>query len=130
MKNICIMVLMLAAMTGCATWQPPEEDKLRALPLVRFGETIPVGTDYILYFPAGQPIPIQVLIDGNVFERGAQDTLNVALRRDIYAYKAWVSYDQKSWIRGKDAFTFKVGIKLPGYDNPKPGTVEIRMDAK
>lgn len=129
MKNIWMLGVVIS-LSACASWQAPSEDKLGALPVVRFGDVIPTASDYILFFPAGQPIPTRVLVDGNVFERPAADTLTVALRRDLYAHKQWISYDRKSWIKGKEAFDFTVTLKLPGYDNPNPGLIEVKMNAK
>jgi len=131
MKKTWMLVFSTVVLaTGCTTWQKPPEQALQALPLVKFGEPVPADQDFILYFPAGQPIPTQILIDGNIFQQPAHDTLAVALRQDLYVHKQWISYDRKSWVKGRNAFDFKIALKLPGYDNPKPGLVEINMNAK
>lgn len=129
MKNAWIALSILVLTSACATWQKPPEDKLQTLPVIRFGEAAPSG-DFILFFPAGQPIPNRVVISGDVFARTAEDTLDVALQRDLYVHKQWISYDKKTWIHGQRALELTVGIKVPGYDHPRPGLIEVKMNAK
>src|SRR5262245_13516354 len=114
-------------LAGCASVQPSAEE-LSKLPVVQFGEPVPAGSEYILFFPADKPIPTNVSIKGNIFAREAEQRLDVTLRRGIYAYKNWISYDRISWQDGRQALKSDVQVVLPSYAYPKPGVVKIQMD--
>ncbi len=52
-------ILALAAsllIAGCASWQTPSPEALGNLPVVKFGDPIPAGRDYVLFFPPDTPI--------------------------------------------------------------------------
>jgi len=114
---------------GCAT-QPPSADSLRGVPVVQFGNAVPAGSDYILFFPANQPIPANVAIKGSIFAKEAEQRVEVTLRKGIYAYKDWVSYDRLVWRRGEDAIKTDFQIMLPSYKHPEPGVIRIQMDER
>jgi hypothetical protein len=118
---------LLAA--GCAS-QPPSPDELSKLPIVQFGEPVPAGKDYILFFPAHKPIPANVAIKGSIFAREAEQRLEVTLRKGIYAYKNWVSYDRVLWRIGQEAIKSDFQIMLPSYQHPEPGVIRIQMDER
>ena len=67
---------------------------------------------------------------GTIFAKEAEQRLSVTLRRGIYAYKNWVSYDRVTWRVGQEAIKGDVQVKLPGYDHPEPGWVKIRLDER
>ena len=69
-------------------------------------------------------------IGGNLFEETAEEILNVTLRDDIYTYKEWISFDRKTWVKGKDVLDTKFEIKIPGYEYPRPGFMKLQMDLK
>jgi hypothetical protein len=116
--------------SGCASVQQPSAEALSKLPVVQFGETVPAGNDYILFFPADKPIPTNVAIKGSIFAKEAEQRLNVTLRRDIYAYKNWISYDRVTWLNGREAIKTDVQIQIPGYTHPEPGLMKIQMDER
>ena len=122
-----LALLPLSGLVGCAGMTLTPQG-LNDLPVVAFGGPVPTGTDYVLYFPAGKPIPAHVSIAGNAFQQPAEDTLTVALVRDIYVHKDWVSFDHRMWMKSKDAIRLAFQIKVPGYKYPKDGKMEIRMD--
>ncbi len=132
MKNILISLAMaaLVGLGGCASLQKPTAESLGATPVVQFGEAVPASGDFILYFPADKSIPVVTTIKGSAFFQEAENTLSVALRKDIYAYKKWVSFDRKTWQLSDDVLGFNVEIKLPGPEHPKPGLVKIQVDLK
>jgi hypothetical protein len=121
---------VLLAVSGCASVPDLSPEDLARLPVVAFGEPVPKDKAFVLHFPAGKPIPTAVSISGNLFEREAKQNLSVALRKDIYSYKEWISFDRKTWVNGRKAIVLKVGIQTPGYDHPEPGFVRIEMDEK
>ncbi len=121
-----VLLLLLAA--GCASL--PSTEELGKLPVVQFGETVPADKDYILFFPADKPIPVDVAIKGTIFAKDAEQRLDVTLRRGIYVYKDWISYDRVTWRNGRAAIKTGAQIKIPGYKHPEPGLMKIQMDEK
>jgi hypothetical protein len=117
-------------LAGCAGMQKPTTEKLTAMPIVEFGQPVPVGNEFILHFAASQPIPTNVAIKGTLFEETAEQTLNVKLRRDIYVYKQWVSYDSVTWRDGQEVIQSNIQLKIPGHQHPKPGIITVQMDEK
>jgi hypothetical protein len=128
-KATCLLAGLLA-LGGCASWSMPSAERFAQMPLVRFGAPIPANQDYILHFPAGEPVPVNVLAQGNLFTQEVSTSFNVVLARDIYEYRQWISYDRKHWIDGRENMELIVEIKVPGYDYPKPGSIRIKMDAR
>jgi len=114
---------------GCAT-QPPSGDRLSGLPVVQFGEAVPAGGDYILFFPPDKPIPLNVTVKGSIFAREAEQRLDVTLRRGIYTYKNWVSYDRVTWRNGPEVIKSEFRIMIPSYQHPEPGVIRIQMDER
>jgi hypothetical protein len=108
----------------------PLSEDLSKLPVVTFGGSVPADRDFILYFPAGQPIPTTVRIQGNLFDRTANETVSVTLRKDIYAYKDWVSFDRQLWLKGEEMIGLKVSVRVPGYHHPKPGSIDVELNEK
>jgi hypothetical protein len=128
--RLAIALTAVAALNGCAGLGAPASEDLRELPVVKFGEAVPADRDFILYFPAGQPIPTNVRIQGNLFERTTADTVSVSLRKDIYTYKEWVSFDRQHWLKGEDTIGLKVHIRVPGYRHPRPGEIDVEINEK
>ncbi len=125
--------LTLAAsllLAGCASMQAPSPETLSNLPVVKFGDPVPADRDYVLFFPPDTPIATTVSIKGSIFAKEAEQSLNVTLRRGIYSYKNWMSYDRVTWLDGRKALKTSVGTQFPGYVHPEPGWVKIRMDER
>jgi hypothetical protein len=130
MKRIYILGAVLLTVSGCASVPDLSQEDLARLPVVTFGEPVPKDKPFVLYFPAGKPIVTEVAVSGNLFERNARENISVALRRDIYSYKKWISYDRKTWVDGRKDLDVKVKIQLPGYEHPEPGFIRLEMDQK
>ena len=132
MKKTLTQLIVAAPLllVGCASMQEPSPAMLRDLPVVRFGDPVPAGHDYILFFPADTPISLTTSVKGTIFAKEAEQQLHVTLRRGIYAYKNWVSYDRTNWRVGREAIKGSVQVKLPGYEHPEPGSVTIQMDER
>ncbi|MDX1252044.1 MAG: hypothetical protein IDH49_07310 [Gammaproteobacteria bacterium] len=132
MKKILVFLAASALLVtgGCANLKKPTMETLDTVPVVEFGNDAPANGDFILYFPAGKPIPVVAAIKGSALAQEAESTLNVTLKKDIYAYKSWVSFDRKTWQRGDEVLGFKFEIKVPGPEHPKPGLMGFRVDLK
>ena len=127
MRTLALLSVCASLFAGCASVQPSAEE-LSKLPVVQFGEPVPAGSEYILFFPADKPIPTNVSIKGNIFATEAEQRLDVTLRRGIYAYKNWISYDRTTWHDGREAIKTNIQVVLPSHAYPKPGFVKIQMD--
>jgi hypothetical protein len=132
MKSILFpfAVSALIGLGGCASLQTPAAESLAGIPVVEFGETPPAKGDFILYFPAGKVIPVVSSIKGSALAREAEATLNVTLKKGIYAYKQWASLDRKTWQPGDAVLDFDVDIKIPGPEHPQPGVMKIQVNLK
>jgi len=122
-------IALLLFVSSCASVQPPSAESLSGLPVVEFGGTVPTQ-DYILFFPAGKPIPVDVAVKGNIFAKDAEQRLDVTLRKDIYVYKEWVSYDRVTWRNARDAIKASGQMRVPGYKHPEPGLMKLQMDER
>jgi hypothetical protein len=116
------------ALGACAA--PLDTARLNTLPVVEFGQPVPRAGDYVLHFPAGKAIATDVAIGGNLFKQPAREVLRVKLKRDLYSYKKWVSFDRQHWLPSRDALAFKLDIKIPSYKFPQPGHIRLDLSEK
>jgi hypothetical protein len=127
MKLILAVFIFCLFSVGIATASPPSYDQLAKLPVIRFGEPVP-ESDYILMFPAGQPITISVSVEGSLFTKAAGAELAVTPTREFFVYRDWASLDGIKWAPRGELIKSNVLLKIPGYNHPLPGIVKIRMD--
>jgi hypothetical protein len=127
MRTLALLGVCAWLLAGCASLQPSAEE-LGKLPVVQFGQPVPAGGDYILFFPADKPIPTNVSIKGSIFAREAEQRLDVTLRKGIYSYKNWVSYDRVTWRKGQEAIKTDIRVVLPSHAHPEPGFMRVQMD--
>jgi hypothetical protein len=115
---------------GCASLDRPAEDEFASLPVVQFGDSVPVDGKYILHFPPGVPIDTPVTFGGNLFTGDDMKVLTVTPIEDIYVYKEWVSYDRENWQDADKTMSTDLQLKLPGYNHPRAGYLNLRLDRK
>jgi hypothetical protein len=121
-----VAVLLLS---GCANMVPPSSSDIQTLPTVHFGQSAPEGKEFILHYPAGTPLPMKMLISGNLFETNEIALLNPRMKRDIYVYKRWASYDLKNWQPADQLITSKIEMHLPGEnDGRNPGMLGAELN--
>jgi hypothetical protein len=128
----CIFWALLGGLSlqGCSLHKPTAET-LGKVPTVEFGQTAPATGDFILHFPAGKPIPITASVSGSALAQADQKTLTVTLKKDIYTYKEWVSFDRNTWQKSGDVLGFNLNIQVPSPEHPNPpGLMEMRVDLK
>ena len=128
--KIIAALAAVAAMSGCATGRAPTAEATAALPVVNYGEAAPGNLEYILHFPAGKPIPTRVFIRGSALVNDVDNRLVVALRRDLYVYKQWASFDGKFWRRDNEVIGVKLEVKVPSPTHPHQGELGMRVDFK
>jgi hypothetical protein len=129
MSRLALLGLTVLSLSGCATMTQPAPEKLASLPVVEF-PAAPATDEYILKIPAGKPIPTRVVIEGSALTRGADQSLDVTLPRDLYLYRQWVSDDGKSWRAGQDEMEIRVTVLLPSHERPEPGEIRVKVDRK
>lgn len=122
-----LAAVLLVVSAGVAAAAPPSYDKLAKLPVIRLGDPVPKG-DYILQFPARQPVYISVTIEGTLFAQGADTVLTVTPAADILVYQDWASLDGVKWAPKSELIRSDVDVKVPGYNHPYPGVLKVRMD--
>jgi len=122
-------LIVLYGLAGCAL-QPPTAEALAAVPIIEFGDKAPNNSEFVLHFPAGKAIPIVTSITGSALAETAETTAQVSLKKDIYAYKEWVSFDGRDWQKGDSVLNIIADIKIPSVQHPEPGLVKIQVDFK
>ncbi len=127
MKQMVAAFLLCLLSAGFAAASPPSYAQLAKLPVIRFGEPVP-DKDYILLFPAGQPVTISVTIEGSLFAQTANAELTVTPSREILVFREWASLDGVKWVPRGELIKSDVAVKVPGYNHPHPGILKVRMD--
>lgn len=125
--------LLIAAtcvvLTACAGL-PPSAKELTTVPIIQFGQPLPKGKDYVLHFPAGTPLPVSVLVDGNLFEHDDQATLHVTLKHDVYVYRQFVSFDGQNWQPSRKLINTQLELQIPQKDGSNAGKLHVKMEQK
>jgi len=127
MKLVLVAVLFCLIPAGVEAASSPSFAELAKLPVIRFGDPVP-DKDYILLFPAGKPISIDVTIEGSLFAGSAEAELKVAPVREILVYREWASLDGVRWLPKSELIKSDVLVKVPGYNHPQSGVLKVRMD--
>ena len=120
--------LGLLLLGACAT--APSPNSLAGIPVIEFGNATPAHEDFILHFPAGKDIPTDILIDGDIFQQASQQVMTVKLRREIYSYKNWLSYDGQHWHSAQDELGMMLDIKIPSHEYPQRGHIKLNLSEK
>jgi hypothetical protein len=118
------------AVAGCATVSSPWYEQVKSYPLIRLGDPKPADGQYVLHLPAGEPVPTKVLIKGNVFREQNAQEVYATPKRDIYFFENWISFDRSKWTRARETLDLGWDVTIPGYGNPEPGTILIKVDRK
>ncbi len=121
------LVLLSATLGGCANLSSPSADHLAAMPVATYPEAPPQG-EYVYKLPAGQPIDLRILVDGDALASGVNQTVGASLKRDLYLYKDWASEDGQHWQHADKLIAIHLGIKLPSYASPVQGEIHMTVD--
>lgn len=133
MKNfvsIPVTIAVALGLSGCGAWHKPSRSAFDKLPIVEFGRNVPAGGEFILFFPAGKPIPVKTSIKGTALAQTEEKTLEVALKKDVYAYKEWASFDRKTWKDAHEILDVNLDIEIPSPEHPHPGSIQLQVDWK
>jgi hypothetical protein len=127
--NILIVVATCAVLSACAGMQPKPDD-IAKVPHFQFGQPLPQGNDYVLHFPAGTALPVAAVVDGNIFEHNDQTTMHVTLKRDVYVYRQFVSFDGVNWQPHRNLIDIRLELQIPQKDGANAGIVHVKVDQK
>lgn len=131
MKHLPAIALACSALSACAGLQPPPSEEIAALPVVAYGQPAPAGKPFVLHYPAGTPLPVKTAVTGSLLEREGRADLQVSLKRDVYVYQHWASFDGKTWQRGNELVAGKIAMTLPGEsDGRAPGSLSAEFNLK
>ncbi|HCI13132.1 MAG: hypothetical protein A2063_02890 [Gallionellales bacterium GWA2_60_142] len=117
------------ALSACAGL-PPSTAEIAQAPQIRFGQPLPKENNYVLHYPAGTPLPVSTVVDGNLFEHEGQSTLHVTLKRDVYVFKQFASFDGKNWQPARSLIETNLELRIPQEDGSNAGYLHIKMNQK
>lgn len=128
MKSLKLLPFLVALiLPGCAGLNPPSAERLATLPMVIYPDK-PSSDDYVYKLPAGRPVEIRILADGDLLAASVDQSFSANLRRDLYLYKSWASDDGEHWQLADSLVGINLNVTLPSYQTPGPG--EIHLIAK
>jgi hypothetical protein len=119
----------LFALSSCAALTPPTPVQVAAMPQVAYPEPPPAG-DYVYKLPAGRPIEMHIVADGNLLAANVEQTLTARLAHDLYLHKDWASEDGQHWVPAGKLVDVKLTLRLPSYRTPGPGELHMTLDQK
>ncbi len=120
MHTAGIIVGMLL-LTGCTGLQGPPDDLMTRVPVVEVGKPEPADKHYVLYVPAGKPVPVHLTVKGPLVVKPAETTAHIQLNHSLYIYKEWSSVDGINWTH--QAFDGRVSFGL----SAKGGMIDIHV---
>ena len=129
LTRILIATTTCIALTACAGL-PPSASEMTKVPQIQFGQPLPEGKDYILHFPAGTPLPVSAVVDGNLFEHDGQSILHVTLKRDVYVYRQFASFDGLNWEPSRKLIETHLEVQIPQKDGSNAGLLHMKIDQK
>lgn len=129
LTRIMIAATACVVLSACAGL-PPSTAEIANAPQIRFGQPLPKDDSYVLLFPAGTPLPVTTLVDGNLFEHDSQATLHVTLKRDVYVYRQFASFDGKNWQPARKLIETRLELQIPQKDGGNAGMLHLKLDQK
>ncbi|MBI3481212.1 MAG: hypothetical protein HY016_12805 [Nitrosomonadales bacterium] len=129
LARILITAAICSVLTACAVLRPSSAEIAKA-PHIQFGQSLPADDNFVLHFPAGTPLPVSTVVDGNLFEHGSQATFNVTLKHDVYVYRKFASFDGQNWQPARKLIETHLELQIPQNDGSNAGLLHVRMDQK
>jgi hypothetical protein len=100
MKSIALWILMICVtfgFWGCTTTNAPDVSLINALPVLEPGQETQDGDDYVLLLRSGVDVPVTITLAGSLLSKESTTHTSIQLKRDLYLYKHWSSFDGKTW---------------------------------
>lgn len=129
LSRILIAAATCVVLSACAGL-PHSTAEIAKAPQIRFGQPLPKDDNYVLLFPAGTPLPVSTVVDGNLFERDSQATLHVTLKHDIYVYRQFASFDGLNWRPARELIETRLELQIPQKDGSNAGMLHLKLDQK
>ncbi len=122
--NKVLFILFSTVLASCASMSPPTSLLIESVPVINVGESNDVPEEHIVFIPANTEFPVQFSIKGTIFNQNISSIVMTSLKKDLYLYKHWSSFDGKSWIKSHKLMRGEIsaGIDKSG------GKVEIILD--
>jgi hypothetical protein len=133
MHKIYVSAILASSIlvAGCASLATPSSQGMAQVPVVRFGDKAPKDIKFVTLYPAGINLPIVTSVKGSLFDKTDESTLIVTLKKDLYTYENWVSFDGKTWVASNKSITGEVKMTLPGQlDGQNTGTLGAEFNLK
>ncbi len=134
MKRLLLPLLASLSLAACSSLPmgpAPTAAETAKLPVITLGQQpLPPGDAYVLYFPAGTPLPIRTDVDGSAFAQSGESTLHVTLKRGIYGYRQYASFDQKTWVPWNQMLATQFHLHIPGKDGKNAAVLHLQMDLR
>ena len=131
MKLPTIMIVITSViLAACAGLNGPNTRELAQAQRFEVGQPLPEGDNFILHFPAGTPLPVATKVSGNLFEQEAQSMAHVTLKRDIYTFRQFVSWDGKKWQRSDNLIGINLELQIPPKDGGNAGLLHVKLNQK
>lgn len=120
----CGVLIILGLFGGCASLQTPSADLAARIPTIEMGQPKPEGNEYILFVPAGKDVPVKLIVGGSFLSKEGTTETAVQLRRDLYLYQRWASFDGKRWEPSHGVFEVLISASM----DSEGGKVEVKVD--
>lgn len=130
MKRLILssIIAASAALTACAGL--PSASEIAKTPQIQFGQPLPEGDNYVLHFPTGTPLPVSTMVDGSLFEHDGKATFHVTLKRDVYVFRKFASFDGQNWQPARKLVETRLELQIPQKDGNSAGMLHLKMDQK
>jgi hypothetical protein len=127
-------LLACAGLAACSNLPPgtaPTAEQIARLPVVTLGHPLPPDDrSYVLYVPAGTPLPIRTEVSGSAFSQGGASTLHVVLRHGIYGYRQYASLDGRQWMPWNQLLDTRLQLQIPGKNGIDAALLDLRVDLR
>jgi hypothetical protein len=124
-----IFALLLFALTACGAISPPAALMDGKMKVVEIGSGKPDTDNYVLHIPAGVQFPLRLFVHGSLLEKELDLTKKISIKRDIYLYRQWTSFDGKKWLKPEETdnlIEFRTDVNL----DAEGGKITVFADEK
>lgn len=128
MKVAPILIAATCATLSACAGMPPSKNEISQVPQIQFGQPLPEDNNYVLYFPAGMPLPVSAVVDGNLFERAESATFHITLKHEVYVYQKFASFNAKSWRPGYKLIRTQLQLRIPQKNGKNAGLLHLQLD--
>ena len=106
-------------LVGCAAFSnTPSASELAHLPVLEY-QALPDAKQapdakFILHLPAGSSLPLNFKVSSTLLESTVEGALprTATLRKSLYLYRGWASYDRQHWQPLEQLFRGELGVSV------------------